>query len=165
MVEKKLCQELALADDQGGQLEKLKAQSYLNKVIKEALRMYPPAWAVSRQAIQEDRVGDYIIPKGATVFLSIYAMHRDPSYWNEPDSFNPDRFQSKIDKQYYLPFGRGPRICIGNNFALLEMQIIVTQILQHFQITLESQRELELITPMTLCPKEPILFSLQKRKN
>lgn len=122
--------------------------------IEEVLRMYPPAWAVSRQAINEDMVLDKPIKEGTTMFLSIYAMQRHPQYWEDPNDFIPARFQGDYPKQAYLPFGLGPRMCIGNHFALLEMRIMAKRIFKQYNITIANEKPLELITPMTMGPKE-----------
>ncbi|HLF91567.1 MAG TPA: cytochrome P450 [Anaerolineales bacterium] len=114
--------------------------SYNRMVVDEALRIYPPAWAVStRTALEDDVVLGYRIPKGAGVFISPYVVHRDPRFWNEPEKFMPERFtddQVEARHKYaYIPFGAGPRKCIGFTFALTETQLILATLLQHYKLT------------------------------
>jgi cytochrome P450 len=114
--------------------------SYNRMVVDEALRIYPPAWAVStRTALEDDVVLGYHIPKGAGVFISPYVVHRDPRFWNEPEKFMPERFtddQVEARHKYaYIPFGAGPRKCIGFTFALTETQLILATLLQHYKLT------------------------------
>lgn len=137
----------------------LESDEYLNAVIKEGLRLYPPVWAISREALQDVEIGDLLVSKGDTVFISIYAMHRHKDYWENPESFNPDRFLEKgVNKNpAYLPFGKGSRFCIGNHLANLEMMIVLKQL---YRFNLECEEtDLELITPMTLGLKNSISFN------
>ena len=98
-------------------LEKLQ---FTRQVINESLRLYPPGWVLDRVAIKDDEVGKWKIPAGSTIFLFVYGIHRSEDYWNDPNDFNPERFDPKHSKTRadysYLPFGGGPRLCIGNHF-------------------------------------------------
>ncbi|MCG8326728.1 MAG: cytochrome P450 [Chitinophagales bacterium] len=123
--------------------------------IMEVLRMYPPVWAVSREMLDDDVLLGEKVEAGTTVFLSIYAMHRHPEFWNDPDEFLPDRFLKDYPQKAYMPFGLGPRICIGNHFALMEMKIMAETLVRQYDIVAEKEGPLELITPMTMGPKHP----------
>src|SRR5580704_4648884 len=94
------------------------------QVIQEGLRLYPPFWMVDRTALSDDRAGDLAIPRGSTVVVFIYGVHHSPQYWDNPESFDPERFTKANDKLHtpftYLPFGAGPRGCIGGNYAMLQ---------------------------------------------
>lgn len=109
--------------------------TYLTQVINEGMRLYPPVYIVGRKALRDDEIGEYYIPAGHNVGVNIYGMHRHPEYWDRPDDFIPDRFEDfdlKGDNRFlFLPFGGGPRICIGNNFAMMEMQIIISMLVQN----------------------------------
>jgi cytochrome P450 len=132
------------------------------QAVREALRLYPPAWAVSRQAIQADEIGGVSIPAGATAFLSVYAMHRHPDYWDTPHEFRPSRFaHDNYPKEAYLPFGAGPRKCIGSHFAMLEMVVILARLVRRFKLELLSDPVPKLITPMTMSTKEAIRFRVK----
>src|SRR5262249_35485611 len=91
-------------------------------VIKESMRLYPPAWTIGREALEDCEVGGYQIRKGTQLLMSQWVVHRDPRYWNEPERFNPDRWgeeaTNNLPRCAYFPFGDGPRICIGNSFAM-----------------------------------------------
>jgi cytochrome P450 len=103
----------------------------LGRVVKETLRLYPPAWVFDRSPLRDVVVGGYTIPKGANVLLSPWVVHRDPEIWPEPDEFRPDRFADDAapPRTAYLPFGDGPRICLGNRFAEAEIALVLATIL------------------------------------
>ena len=134
-----------------------KAMSYINCINKETLRLLPPAWAVSREAIDNDKIGSAPIKAGDTVFIPIYAFHRNQSEWGEnANDFVPERFQSTYPKKWYMPFGDGPRFCIGNHFAAMEMDIVVQETLKSMDFEIVSPENLSFTTLMTLAPKEEI---------
>jgi len=95
---------------------------FTTQVILEALRLYPPFWMVDRMALSDDRAGDLAIPRGSTVVVFIYGVHHSPQHWPDPESFDPQRFSKTNEKLHtpfaYLPFGAGPRGCIGGNYAI-----------------------------------------------
>lgn len=113
---------------------------YTRQVIQEALRLYPPAWIISRRAIQADEIGGYPIPANSLVDMSAYVTHRHPRYWPNPEVFDPERFAPDRAEERppfaYFPFGGGPRLCIGRNFALLEAQLILASVAQRFRLEL-----------------------------
>lgn len=143
----------------------LKNPTYLSKVknnddplewkhvINEVLRIYPPAWAVSREAVNDDELFGEKIKKGTTMFLSIYAMHHHPDIWEKSDEFYPERFLVAYPKDSFMPFGLGPRMCIGNHFAMMEMEVMAKKIFDTFSIE-NTSGEITLITPITMGPKE-----------
>lgn len=139
------------------QLNDLKDLTYIRQVIDETLRLYPSAWAIGRNAKEDDEIGGYRIPADYNVLIPIYIIHRDPSVWENPDDFIPERFakenQKELHKYAYFPFGGGPRFCIGNNFALMEMQIIVAMLAQRFRFKLQSGKTVEPAQLLTLRPK------------
>jgi len=118
---------------------------YTEMIIKETLRLYPPAWLIVRQSLVELPLGPYRVPKGNQLWVSPYTMHRHPRYYDEPDAFWPERFspecegtalESRLPKFAYIPFGGGPRICIGNTFALMEARLLLATIVQHYRLAL-----------------------------
>ena len=114
---------------------------YTEMIIKESLRLYPPTWSlVPRQATEEVVLGGYRIPRGTWVFVSPYATHHDPRFFPDPQRFDPERFsaerQQAIDQFAYIPFGGGPRICIGNHFSMTLLTIVLAAIGQRFSIRL-----------------------------
>ncbi|MDW0170231.1 MAG: cytochrome P450 [Nitrososphaeraceae archaeon] len=119
-------------------VEKLQKMTYINAVLNEAMRLYPPAWITDRQNIEDDFLTGYHIKKETLIGISFYALHRNPKYWVNPDRFDPERFlgdQKKISMRYFYPFGAGPRMCIGNGFAIYEMCLTLNYIVKRFKIT------------------------------
>lgn len=137
---------------------------YTKQVINEGMRLFPPIWAVSRRAVNDDEIGGYKIPKNSTVFVPIWAIHRHASIWHNGNNFDPDRFTPEherlIPKNTFFPFGAGPRICIGNHFAMLEMQVVLANILQKFTPELQDSGELELVTNMTMRPAGAVMMRM-----
>ena len=127
---------------------------YLKQVIDETLRRYPAAYVSTRQSIAADEVAGYTIPAKSIVLINIYGLHHHPRYWSEPDRFNPDRFApvhaDVIHRQAYLPFLLGPRKCIGEPLAQLEMQLIAATIAQRFRLRPDPARPAKLVTKFTL---------------
>jgi cytochrome P450 len=148
-----------LGDREPG-LDDVKPLELTRRVLDEALRLYPPAWMFERQAIESDKLGDYAIEKGAIVGFCPYVLHRHPSHWENPEGFDPDRFlperAQKRPRYAYLPFGGGPRTCIGNHFAMMEAQIILAMILREHRIELDPSHPVELDPVITLRPKHGI---------
>ncbi|HLL95963.1 MAG TPA: cytochrome P450 [Spirosoma sp.] len=142
-----------------------RALPYAMQVIQESLRLYPPAWIMSRMALADDSIGPYIIPAGHTALVSPFLLHRDPASWPNPDRFNPARFapgpdgepwDKKLHSYAYLPFGGGPRLCIGNQFALMEMQILLAMLVRTFTIAAVPNQPVKTYPMITLRPKRPI---------
>ncbi|AUP78901.1 cytochrome P450 [Flavivirga eckloniae] len=122
-------------------LQELSQLNYTKCCIEESLRLYPPAWITDRVNIEDDTIDDYILKKGTIIGASIYELHRNKNYWDDPESFKPSRFFEENRKEvlpYYMPFGAGPRLCIGNNFAMYEMILAVSAILKKFNITTDN---------------------------
>ena len=133
--------------------EQLKQLKYGQCVVQETLRRYPSAWIVDRKALTEDQIGEHWIPANGFIAVSIYELHHSPLYWEDPMTFKPERF-FQPPPEVYMPFGIGPRMCIGNHFALFEMTEVVRQLAQYFILHTDSPppQELALITlqPKTL---------------
>ena len=138
--------------------------TYTMQVVQESMRLYPPAWIMSRLALADDPIGPYTIPAGDTALVSPYLLHRNPAHWPDPDRFDPDRFAPGREKQRpayaYLPFGGGPRLCIGNQFALMEMQILLAMLVRQFDLRAATNRPVRTHPLITLRPKTPILAFL-----
>tara|TARA_R110002051_G_scaffold159536_2_gene230937 strand:- start:60148 stop:61476 length:1329 start_codon:yes stop_codon:yes gene_type:complete len=143
-------------------LPNLAQLAYIQNCIEEAMRLFPPAYVIDRVAIHDDTFEDLHIPKDTMILMSIYELHRYEDFWENPAAFYPDRF-NEIDKkayqEYYYPFGAGPRMCVGNNFAMYEMIITVAEILKKYTITTEIN-EVEINPLISLKPKKvPLQFS------
>ncbi|MDW3195084.1 MAG: cytochrome P450 [Cytophagales bacterium] len=140
---------------------------YTHKVIKESLRYYPPIWNVVRRAIKPHRVGGFEIQKGKQLMLNVYLLHRNEQYWERPEVFDPERFTHEKMREFhkfqYLPFGGGGRFCIGNNFAMYEILLLLTQFVRSFEIKSLSPEKVPFNPLLTLRPKETIEVKLIKR--
>jgi cytochrome P450 len=109
----------------------------LQSVIKESMRLYPPAYISDRMALQDDQYNEYFFPKDTIIIIFYYGLHRDPKFWTSPNYFQPERFSKANEKErakIYFPFGSGPRLCIGNNFAMAEMAIFLQAFVQRFNV-------------------------------
>lgn len=142
--------------------------TYVRQVIDESLRLYPPAWSVGRRNYEEDEIGGYRIIKNTNVLIPIMYFHTSEKYWNEASKFKPERFapevRNSIDRFVYFPFGGGPRFCIGNNFALLEMQVILILFYRNFKFRLKEGFTPEPEPLITLRPKDGMWMTIEKRK-
>lgn len=137
---------------------------YLKQIIYEALRLYPPVWLIARVVKNEIRYNDYIFPKDSIIFICPFAIHRNPWYWNDPLTFDPDRFKGK-DSHFtipgFLPFSLGYRSCIGSHFALFEAAIMIRELLKDENFALYKPDEIVTLTSqITLAPKLPILSTI-----
>ncbi|HZW83062.1 MAG TPA: cytochrome P450, partial [Candidatus Deferrimicrobium sp.] len=158
-------QDLSYAD-----LERL---PYTTMVFNEALRLYPPAWIMARDAIEDDVIEGWSIPAGSTVFLSPYVTHRLPAFWDDPLRFDPLRFSPQLSSARprfaYFPFGGGQRQCLGKNFALIEARLALPLMLQRFRFSLPESGKLktgkraEYIPTYSMRPQKPIWLTLEKR--
>ncbi len=131
--------------------------SYTRQVLEETLRLYPPAWMLTRKNLADDELCGYNIPAHSFLAISPFAMHRNPAYWDEPETFDPERFSGERAKQYhrfvYFPFGGGPRLCIGKGFAQVEAQLILATLLQRCQLSLAQNARVQMEAMVTLRPK------------
>jgi cytochrome P450 len=140
---------------------------YTEKIVKEAMRLYPPAYAVGREAIESCEIGGYHVPARTQLFAFQWVTQRDPRYFDDPDRFDPDRwtdeFVSRLPKYAYFPFGGGPRICIGNNFAMMENILALATIGQKFRLTLVKDHLVEILPAMSLRPRDGIKIVVRNR--
>ncbi|MGA8876229.1 MAG: cytochrome P450 [Candidatus Korobacteraceae bacterium] len=133
---------------------------FTTQVIQEALRLYPPFWMVDRMAVADDRVGDLAIPRGSTVVVFVYGVHHSPQYWENPESFDQERFAKAKQKLHtpfsHLPFGAGPRTCIGANYAMLQMLMILGGLLRKYDFHLVPGQTIEARPVVILRPEHGI---------
>lgn len=125
---------------------------YTEMIVKEVMRLYPPAWIIVRQSLTRVELGGYDVPKGAVISITPYAVHRHPSYYDQPEQFLPERFEADassvtlekhLPRFAYFPFGGGSRICIGNNFAMLEARLVLATIAQRYRLPLPLGHQIE----------------------
>jgi len=161
-IQNKILQEVEDIDlERDDLMQCLSKLTYTKQCIEEALRLYPPAYVIDRTAIADDIVKGQSFPKGSLVLMSIYELHRSSAFWDAPEEFNPDRFDNELKRDYsshYYPFGAGPRMCVGNNFAMYEMIMAIAQIIKKFQIS-TNLKTVEVNPMISLKPVEvPIKF-------
>jgi cytochrome P450 len=140
---------------------------FTEHIITETLRLYPPGWMLGREAIEPLDLGGYRIPRGTTVFMATCVIHRDARWYEAPETFRPERWADgliqRIPRYAYFPFGGGPRMCIGNNFALLEASLVLATIAQKYRLRLAPDAIVRLLPSMTLRPAEGIKMVLARR--
>jgi cytochrome P450 len=148
-------------------VEQLDALPYTRMVIQEAMRLYPPAFGFTRFAIAEDEIGGYTIPAHSVIFLSAYATHRHPEFWEEPEVFDPERFTPERSagrpRFAYFPFGGGPRQCIGNAFAMMEAQLVLATIAQRYYLRLVPGHPVEPVALPIMRPRYGLPMTLHSR--
>ncbi|MET3027064.1 cytochrome P450 [Flavobacterium sp. UW10123] len=137
-VQQKVFEEILKVESESDNVvEQLQKMTYINAVLNESMRLYPPAWITDRQNVEDDVLGKFNIKKDTLIGVSFYELHRNPKYWDNPDQFNPDRFvgeQKKNSMQYFYPFGAGPRMCIGAGFAIYEMSLVISHIIKKYRV-------------------------------
>ena len=134
-------------------LEDLPRLGFVRRVLQESMRLYPPAWIIGRSANGADEVGGYVIPARSIVFISPYVVHRHPRHWEDPEGFDPQRFAREPVRGAYLPFGGGPRMCIGNFFATMEAELVLATIARTLRFELAPGYPVELEPSITLRPR------------
>jgi cytochrome P450 len=141
---------------------------FLDTVIKESLRLYPPIHVGNRRAAIDIPIGDYVIPAGTRIMYSIYLTHRDPKHWHDPDQFIPKRFDRYHGKKpaafSYIPFGGGPRTCIGASFAQVETRMVLARLLSQYNLTLKDTN-VKPYMGATLEPRPGVIMRVQKRES
>lgn len=168
-VEKKLHEEIdRVTGDNHPTPDDFMKLSYTQNIIWESLRLYPPAYVIGRKVDKDVEIGGYFLKKGEMVFISQYVMHRQPEYFNQPDSFIPERFENHFIKTIpsfaYFPFGGGPRVCIGNHFSIMEMVLVVACIAKHFRLKLAPEHHEVKPQPLiTLRPKRGLRMIVEDR--
>jgi cytochrome P450 len=143
--------------------------SYCLQVFKEAMRLYPPSYIHLRQALHDVKIGNYLVPKGYQTIIPVYLLHRNPDHFPNPEQFNPDRFTPEREKQLphcaYLPFGAGPRICMGNHFALMQGQLVLATLAQRVTFELLPGQKIEptVNKSIALRPNRDVMVKIRKR--
>lgn len=131
--------------------------AYARMVVEETMRLYPPVWSFMRQALGPDRLGDYVVPKHAVITIAPWVLHRHPKLWEDPERFEPERFTpERVRERHrfaYLPFSGGPRLCIGNEFALMEATLVLAMIVQRYRLALVPGTLVEPESRLTLRPR------------
>ena len=136
-------------------------------VIKEALRLYPPSWMSTREPIRDVMIGDYKVKQGDIVIVSPFITHHDSRYFDCPDDFKPERFapehEKNIVRSTYFPFGSGARLCMGDQFAMLEAKLVLASIIRHGYRLRIDQKQIQLKGGVTLVPGEPLIATVSQQ--
>jgi len=167
VAEQKVQSEADLLPPEGPQFTDLTEMPYSKQVVEEALRLYPPVWLFSRKCLKDDRLGEYFVPAGTDIFIAPYFLHRSSEHWPDPDIFNPDRFAGEVlnqrHKQAFIPFSAGPRRCIGDFFATVEMQIHMGMMAREFRLVHVPDKPLELAPDVNLRTRHNFMMRIEKR--
>ena len=138
---------------------------YTEWVVRESMRLYPPAWGIAREALADCEIGGYHVPKGTQIFMIQWLVHRDARWFDDPEAFRPERWDNDLIKRLprcaYFPFGDGPRICIGNHFAMMEAVLILATIAGRYRLTIEPGQTLELMPSVTLRPRHGLRMRIK----
>jgi cytochrome P450 len=157
----------AVSGGRSPQAEDATKLKYCRAVVKESLRLYPPAWAMGREVLKEMTLGGETLVPGTQVIVSPWVIHRDPAVFRDPLAFRPERWLNgetdELPKLAYLPFGAGPRVCIGNHFAELEATLLLATLMTRCTFRLISDTPLRFAPSVTLRPKGPLPMEVALR--
>jgi cytochrome P450 len=168
-IERRLHDELAVLDGDPPTADDVRQLEFTERVIQESMRLYPPVYTLFREPKEDVRLGGYRVPAGSLIMLPQWGIHRDPRWYDDPDAFDPDRWtreQMGDRPNYaYFPFGGGSRHCIGKHLSMLEAQLILATIAQHYRLRLapDQSESLDFSASLTMHPADPIRMSVQKR--
>ena len=147
--------------------EDLPRLKFTEQIAKESMRLYPPAYGLGREAINDCEIGGYPVPAGTQVFMFQWATQRDPRFFDEPQAFKPERwtaeFEAQLPKYAYFPFGGGPRACVGASFAMMEMILVMAAVGQKFRLELVRDHPIENYAAMSLRPKHGVKVLIETR--
>jgi cytochrome P450 len=169
-VEQALAEEIAaVLGGRAPTLADLPRLPYAEMVVKESMRLYPPAWGIGRRALEEFELGGCRIPAGTNIFIMQWVTHRDARFFPDPERFDPERWREdpirkgKIPRFAYFPFGGGPRVCIGAGFAMMEATLLLATIAQRYRFTLAPDARVTPLFSVTLRPKHGLPMVLHRR--
>jgi cytochrome P450 len=167
-IEAKVIEEMAALNGEPPAVRDLQKLPYLEQVMKESMRLYPPAGGATREPIEDIELAGYAVPKGSNIAISSYAMHHNPELFPDPERFDPERFtperEVQIPRYAYLPFGAGPRVCIGNVFALMETRILLACILQRWKLSLAPGQKVKAEQLFTIRPQGGLRMIVKSRR-
>lgn len=156
----------SVLDGRAPTVEDVPKLTYTQNVLLESMRMFPPIFVLMRYALEDDLMGEYQVPAGSNVVLCPYVTHRHPDFWDNPEGFDPDRFlperSAGIHRMAYFPFSGGPRKCIGNTMAMLQMPIILAMATQRFRLNLVPGQKIIPEPAISLRPQDPLLMTIER---
>ena len=140
---------------------------FAESVVKESMRLYPPAWGIGREALRECDIGGYRVPRGTQVFAFTWVTHRDERFFERPEEFRPERWTDdltrRLPKFAYFPFGGGPRVCIGQQLAMTQATLILATVAQRFRLRLAPDADVRPFPALTLRPRGGVPVVLEKQ--
>ena len=145
------------------QMEQVAQMPYTKMFLQESMRLYPPVYALLRVSLEDDVINDFFVPRKSWIAINIYSLHRNPKFWENPEVFDPQRFdiQNFKGKAFaYIPFGQGKKACIGKPLAMAELQIILPILLQNFKFDLASAQTPIIRPDIIIKAKNPLLMRL-----
>jgi len=141
--------------------------NYTKMVVQETLRLYPPFWAIGREAIEDDEVGGFHIPAKSIVLFNIYGVHHNPTYWDNPEGFDPERFTSERSRNRpgaaFVPFSIGPRACLGYNLSIMQIQLVLAIVAQAYRLELVPGHQVEPAAMISLLPRNGIRMTVSEQ--
>lgn len=157
--------ELAPLGGRAPTVDDLPALPYTRAILEETLRLYPPSWMITREALADDVIAGYPIRRGAQLLISSYGVHHAPELWPDPERFHPERFLDGRDRPRFtwFPFGGGPRICLGDQYALTEMQLVLARIAQRCTLALAPGTRIAARAQIGLRPRDPLRLIVHRR--
>ena len=162
----RLRQEVSALNDRPPAIADVERLPYIRMTLDESLRLYPPAWMLGRRALGVDEIGGYQVAPGTVMAICVYTVHRHPEFWERPEEFDPLRFNPEVamrqNRYAYIPFGAGPRQCIGNNFGLLEATLIMACVAQRFELRLAPGSEIQPQPLFVLRPNRDLYMTLHR---
>ena len=163
-IQEKVFQEITSIGDRPLAYDDLHSLIYTSQVLQETMRMYPPVWHYGRVTREADKVGGYDIPANTALRISPLTIHNRPEYWKNPEKFDPTRFDNPQDIQAYthIPFGSGPRLCAGRNFAMMEMLLIINEVVKTYKLSYVGE-PIQMSPMITLRSKGDIQLIMEKR--
>jgi cytochrome P450 len=139
----------------------------LDAVLRESMRLFPPAWVISRSSVQDEVVAGYSVPAGSYLYAVPYALHRDPKVWDNPEGFDPDRWLDgrvgRAQRQAWMPFGAGQHKCLGEHFAMLESVVVLATLLRRVRLSLVPGQRIREVASVTLRPDGPVRMTVERR--
>jgi len=156
----------ALPDSVLVSFEEARALRYTRAMIEESMRLYPPVWLLTRRALEPDTLSGYTLPAGTDVMFSPYILHRHPRHWQAPEEFRPERFlaEDPRERYVYIPFGAGPRRCLGEEFSLYEMSVHFARVTRHLRLLPADDAPMELEAAINLRTRQPLRMRLVPRQ-
>jgi cytochrome P450 len=154
-------------DEERDPVEQVRELTYLEQVLDESMRLYPPAWTIEREPIEDDEIRGYHIPAGCVLVTAPYLVHHNPDVWENPEGFDPERFTPERKQEHHryahFPFGGGPRMCVGADFAIMEAKLILAEVMRRFDLNLAGYADVELEANVTLHPMEGLPMTVRRR--